>query len=426
MADIISPVPLRPKWADRQLIAAADLTAEQRWQDAQLMRLRRLALGWGVVAGLEVSAKGDGIIIEPGYGITAAGSEVYLPDQFYWADLPKRIAKTCGDGSNPCSDPTERKVEDSPASGAWLVLVPRPVESCPRPTVPEGCAHPGSAFAYTRQGMGLIPELRCNLTDQLLRETLDCKRIKAFLENTPVPMPDIEDDILPLAWISCDEKEQVVIDMRQRRKLLPLSLLQDLITCCDCGEAVTPDPDPEPEPEPEPGPAWDKPTRSRLDQLIDQIADALPRGAEDFERSFADVFSRDSMLSFSRLNTSSSTEVLRRFAASLLVSSKVTLDHYLSGDHAALLEALAREESLSRGSELMRERLENLSLAEVFQRGKHGYALVQSQYPDVLGKELLALDGPTTLAKRFDKTDFSGIAALDWLQGRILGRWEER
>ena len=75
MENVIITAPKRPNWTDRQMIAAADLRAEQDWQDAQLSRLRRLALGWGVVAGLEVVRDGTGVRIEPGYGISAAGSE---------------------------------------------------------------------------------------------------------------------------------------------------------------------------------------------------------------------------------------------------------------------------------------------------------------------------------------------------------------
>lgn len=183
-----------------------------------------------------------------------------------------------------------------------------------------------------------------------------------------------------------------------------------------------PDPEPESKPKPEPGQAWEKPASSLLGQLIDQIADALPHGPEDFELTFADVFARP----LSRSHSTASSEILRRFAASLLVRDEVTLEHYFADDHSALLESFAREELLSRDDASMWERLENLSLADVFQQGRHGYALVQAQYPDVLGKVLLAFDDPTTLAKQFDKTDFSGIAALDWLQGRILGRWEAR
>ncbi|KGK41935.1 hypothetical protein LH51_10980 [Nitrincola sp. A-D6] len=415
--------------ADRQLIAAADLTAEQRWQDAQLMRLRRLALGWGVVAGLEVSAKGDGIVIAPGYGITAAGSEVYLPDKFYWSGLPKRIAKTCGDGSNPCSDPTERKTEGSPASGAWLVLVPQPVESCPRPTVPEGCAHPGSAFAYTRQGMGLIPELRCELPEHLLRQLPDCKRVKAFLEDAPVPMPEIEDDILPLAWISCDKKEQVAIEMERRRKLLPLSLLQDMISCCNCTEPVMPDPEPEPEPIPEPKPdvgsAWENPHSSPIGRLIEQIEDALPDGSRDFELSFAEIFAEDRRFEVFRRNVKSDSEIRRNFAASLLVHDKDTLSHYLSGNHTALLKAIGSGNLLSRGEIPVSGRQDKLTLAVVWQRGKHGYASVQSEYFDVTGKELARLE-PASIAERFEQVSFADIAALDWLRRRIIDLSEDR
>ena len=427
MADIISSVPLRPKWTDRQRIAAADLTAEQHWQDAQLMRLRRLALGWGVVAGLEVLADGDGIVIAPGYGITAAGSEVYLPDRFHWSDLPQRIAKFCGEGSSPCNELLERKPDEHRVLGAWLVLVPRLTESCPRPTLPDGCAHPGSAFVYSRQGVGLLPELRCNLPDRLLQLPPDCSQLNAFLKDTPVPMPDADDDILPLAWIACEDPRQVTIQMDRRRKLLSLSMLQDLIACCDCnGSPDTPEPEPKPEPDPkpEPGSVWDKPQSSLIGQLIEQIEDALPRGSEDFELTLTEIFAKDRVLPLLHRDVKAVTEMTRRFAASLLVHDEETLDYYLSGEYASLLKAVGLKDGQPRGGRSVLERLAQLTLAEIWKQDRHGYTLVLKVYSDKVGKELIQMD-PADFMDQFDKEGFAGVAALDWLQNRLVGRWDE-
>lgn len=424
MADIISHHLRRPKWTDRQHIAASDLTAEQRWQDEQLTRLRRLALGWGVMVGLEVSAEEDGIVIAPGYGITAAGSEVYIAEKYLWSNILDRISTECGNGKSPCSDIHEISEDETIVKGAWLVLVPKIVDSCPRPTLPDGCAHPGSAFAYSRQTLGYYPELRCELPEHYLRETLDCKKLSGLLQETPVAMPTVGDDILPLAWITCDQDKQMTVAMEQRRKLLPLSIIQDLITCCDCFEEGG-EPTPAPVPSPDPGSAWKKPEASQLDSLIADIEDALPGGATAFELSYAELFAEETPRTAFDLRSKSNIDVLRRFATSLLVRDKETLDLYLSEDYEAIIRESSSDEPLSRLNTTVRRRMEKITLGTIWTQGNHGYAAVQANYGQVSGEELIHEDSQNIL-ETFDKSDYASAAALYWIQDRIIGLLKQR
>lgn len=64
-----------------QLLSVADLEQEQDYLLARLRRHNRFLHGWGIVAGLTVSADGNTrITVEPGLAIDCAGNELVLSE----------------------------------------------------------------------------------------------------------------------------------------------------------------------------------------------------------------------------------------------------------------------------------------------------------------------------------------------------------
>jgi len=333
MTEIITSFPKRPKWVNRQIIAASDLTAEQAWQDAQLARLRRFAMGWGVVAGLEIEWEGNALRISPGYGITAAGSEIYVPEGVVLTDISEQSSKACGVGSGRCDTPEKRKDNDA-GQTAWLVLRPVVLESCPRPTIPEGCEHPGSSFAYSRQGSGSVPTFLCDLDDALQVTGPDCEKVQSYMGKRPVPLPSVEDDILPVAMVSVHPRGISDVDISRRVRLLPMSVMQHIVECCDCGKVEEDPTDPienddvvldieRP---------WDRPEIARIDNLVDTIEDAFPKGAGSFDQTFEDIFSDGLPGSRLMADRAASSLFLQSFAASLLVKTNQDLEDLSKGD----------------------------------------------------------------------------------------------
>lgn len=77
--DLLRP-PVRTTWFEGRLLAAVDLEREAGYVRTSLRRLRALALGWGVVAGLDVvvDAAGAGLVVTPGMAIDPWGREVVV------------------------------------------------------------------------------------------------------------------------------------------------------------------------------------------------------------------------------------------------------------------------------------------------------------------------------------------------------------
>lgn len=71
--------PTRPRYFDGQLLTAADFAAEQEYLLERHRRHNRLAHGWGVAEGLEVSIEAqDELCIAPGVAFTVLGDELVL------------------------------------------------------------------------------------------------------------------------------------------------------------------------------------------------------------------------------------------------------------------------------------------------------------------------------------------------------------
>ncbi|MEL7097515.1 MAG: hypothetical protein AAGM84_01680 [Pseudomonadota bacterium] len=348
---MLKPIPTkpdRPKWTDRQRIGAADLTAEQVWQDEQLQRLRRMALGWGVITGFDVEAEEGALRLGRGYGLTAAGSEVYLPETVVIEDLAKAICTRCGEGDS-CAIVDKETGREGPVT-AWLVLRPERAESCARPTVPEGCVHPGSAFAYSRMGVALVPEIMCTLEDSLVRPEIDCERVQSYLDAAEVPWPEQTADVLPVAEIACEDGTIIEVSTARRRKLLPLTALQDVVACCDCDataspveEPDTPDTDPDNGGDTGPRSPWLDPGDALIGELIGDIFGAFPDDRNLKVLTVADVFgtatdtARGFTLSVLAPRSSGASPEAKAFVASLFVATEAGLALYRAEDWTGVL-----------------------------------------------------------------------------------------
>lgn len=77
MDDLTAPT--RVNYRSGQLLDAGDLTDEQEYHRARHQRLSRLAVGSGVLCGLEVNATGAGqVVVGPGVAIDPLGREIVL------------------------------------------------------------------------------------------------------------------------------------------------------------------------------------------------------------------------------------------------------------------------------------------------------------------------------------------------------------
>ncbi len=82
--------PTRLSYFDGRFLGAADLQLEQDYHRGSLQRLGRLALGYGVLCGLDVTATtGDGqvqVLVEPGTAIDRLGRLIVIPAGHVLAD----------------------------------------------------------------------------------------------------------------------------------------------------------------------------------------------------------------------------------------------------------------------------------------------------------------------------------------------------
>jgi hypothetical protein len=79
--------PTRVNYFDGQLLDADDLRDEQDYHRGRHQRLGRLAVGSGVLCGLEVTVTGDGqVVVAPGIAIDGLGREIVVPAACLLAD----------------------------------------------------------------------------------------------------------------------------------------------------------------------------------------------------------------------------------------------------------------------------------------------------------------------------------------------------
>lgn len=417
MIELIKNTPKRPKWTDRQQISAADLTAEQDWQDTQLVRLRRLMLGWGVVAGLEVKTSGNSLQINPGLGVTTAGGEIYLQEAINIEEVFELLCDACGKTEDHCAEPILENTEIRERApfkqfSGWLILRPKVLESCPRPTIPQGCSHPGSDFAYSRQINGLEPYFVCTLKAEFQRPEPDCKLVERYLDESTVPMPDLADDFLPIARLIVRSKTEIHVDMSKRRKLIPLSVLQDIVSCCECD---TETPIIEEEPDIGDGNPWGNPSNALIKDLVGSIQDALPKVffevTDSFDLKFADIFETGN----------ASTSGLKSFAASLLVKDKIGLKNFAINNYDEIYKGFWKTGGTRTAPTILINDTHFLGvkltpgtkLSDAWTSKQTGYHLLVKNFGD---KRVGEIEGRITdaMPKRYEMT-----AAIGWLKQHV-------
>jgi hypothetical protein len=263
MAEVANGL-VAPLYADRHVLRAEDLTLDRAGHDAELARMRRLMHGWGAVTGLVPVHTEGALVVTPGYGVTPAGHEVFLPGPLVAERLAEHVVACCGPGGGDCELPPEGETEplgEGVTVTAWILVRPAQTPGDLRTGVPEGCAHPVSTLLPSRSCGSIVLELACDLPDSHVREPTTCAALTALIcgggdiPPAPVLLPlAAEDDALVLGRVVVADG-QPTVDLDGRHRLLPLAVVQDWLVACVCPDVRERlDAEPEPEPEPEPPP----------------------------------------------------------------------------------------------------------------------------------------------------------------------------
>lgn len=250
-----------PLYADRSVLRAEDLTLDRDSSDAELARVRRLLHGWGVVAGLVPVLRQDELVVTPGYAVTPSGEELWLPDPLTVDRVAARVVACCGPDRQDCELPDEDELRDDPDDpdapvSAWLVARAVHSETAPRAGAPVGCEHPASHLRPSRRCDGVALELRCTLPDSLQVTPPTCEELSPLvcgsrsrrLASFDLPLlPSTEDDVVVLGHLRV--RDGVATESyRDRRHLLPLSVLQAWMAACVCPLLQRPDSDDQEDP----------------------------------------------------------------------------------------------------------------------------------------------------------------------------------
>lgn len=243
-----------PLYFDRQIVRAADLNLGHTSHAAELARMRRYLHGWGIVAGLIPTLSGGTLSVSAGYGVTMTGHEVLLTRKVDVEEIAKRIIACCGPGKPGCHVVDEAEIRALEAAAAteavesWLIARPVATPSDPRPGVPEGCAHPANQLLPTRACGAVSLELICELPACHCPPTLRCADLTrhvcappgsaAAMLTMPEP-PEAEENFLVLGKLTAT-REGVTFSPEARRRMLPVSLLQDWLTACLCPIVTAP------------------------------------------------------------------------------------------------------------------------------------------------------------------------------------------
>ena len=240
-----------PLYFDRQVVRASDLTLDRDSHDQELARMRRLLHGWGIVAGLDVLLDGDKLSVGRGYGITPTGAELYLDARLDVGDLAALIWSCCGPGARDCTAIDEDEIRrlatkiEVPSASAWLVARPTRHLGEPRAGVAAGCQHPANnAQLPTRACEGVQLELLCSLAPPHILEPASCSDLSQLVCQQSgqgfLTMPEAYDE--PLSYLVLarltshfiNGGRTVALELVNRKTLLPLAVLQQLLQVCLC------------------------------------------------------------------------------------------------------------------------------------------------------------------------------------------------
>jgi hypothetical protein len=182
----------RPRYFDRQLLNADDLTLEQGYSDQLLALLARHTLGWGVASGLFLTIRANGprsdLAVGGGFGLTPLGDHVYLPQEVSFEDIPAALAAACGQGHD-CTDLTLPPAAVGTQTSAWIIARPAALDGSPRPAFPEGCGNPGNNLKPSRTCGGVSIEIACTLTPPHLSQLEDPVAIDCGPWGSALPAP---------------------------------------------------------------------------------------------------------------------------------------------------------------------------------------------------------------------------------------------
>ncbi len=233
-----------PLYFDRQIVRASDLNLGRESRNAELDRMRRYALGTGIVAGLTLELGEKGVVLTGGYGVSPSGNEVFLEKDLLLEDLDEAIKELCPDDSDACA---LDEVEETGVRSAWLLIRPTLAEAEKRPGVSDDCGHPANVLRPARACHTVEVVLLKDLPETMKQTVLTCEDRNPFLcfgkavPNIEIPAAyDPHTDLLVLGRVSISE-EGPDIEMIERRRLLPLQLMQEWLTACLCNQEPTED-----------------------------------------------------------------------------------------------------------------------------------------------------------------------------------------
>lgn len=245
-----------PLFADGVVLQAADLSLGQAAQNAQLARMRTLLHGWGVVAGLIPTVRGEQLVISAGYGILPGGGELYLSTELS-IQLPTagELITHCSGVAGGCELPTgEELTPQAEAGPVWLAVGAGGHLAAPRGVVLTGCEHPANAAMPTRWCHQVDLYLLCELPESHQVPEPRCADLTPYVcadPPLPLPLPDPpppQSDLLVLGRL-LPEGDTVQLQLLDRHPLLPNHLLQAWLRSCLCPRLTDPEPEPEPDPD---------------------------------------------------------------------------------------------------------------------------------------------------------------------------------
>lgn len=237
---------VEPLYFDRQIVRASDLNLGRESRNAELDRMRRYTLGTGIVAGLMLIEKDGQVILTKGYGVSPSGNEVFLDTELELSELDAALKELCKQTDDACG--LDANDGDGSVSG-WLLIRPTLREIDKRPGISDDCGHPANTLRAARACHQIEVIVAKHLPDQLRVSNPDCADLTPFMCNgRPVKNIEIanaydpQTDLLVLGQVTLTE-EGITSSAIERRRLLPMQLMQEWIMACMCAAPPPPDDD---------------------------------------------------------------------------------------------------------------------------------------------------------------------------------------
>jgi len=234
----------RPRYFQRQLLTADDLTQDQMYFMDKLRRQNRYLYGWGTVCGLEVVAAPTAGIpwrvkVTPGYALGPWGDEIYVGEPVH-IDLMH-----CGPGA--VTDPCEPDLlhTGGAAIGNTLFLAIKYAECFAQPVraMPAGCACEEEVCEYSRIRdsfqieclVELPPSHQPKPPGPLLCDLINGKRLPPCPPCPAEPWVVLAQVTLP-ALPSTPIADSGIDNITFRRQIYSTALLQEQLIACCCRE----------------------------------------------------------------------------------------------------------------------------------------------------------------------------------------------